>query len=298
MNARQSRRLICSLMFVLLGSTHLAADELADDFFSREEVVLTEAERKGLEISQRRGESDGSSNTPYVGPDGSVQFKHGVHIPSVVCAPLQICDIMLQPGELVNNLLLGDQGRWYAEPAITGAGPDEVQHVIVKVQDAALETSLVITTDRRTYHIKLRSHRTDYMPVVSFSYPDEMQADWDALRQRDRTKRADLTLPTTGEYLGDLSFDYSIKGKAPWRPVRVYNDGVKTIIQMPERMAQTEAPTLMLLRKRGGALSRSDEHVVNYRLQNDRYIVDSVFDRAVLIAGVGAGQTRITISRQ
>ncbi|MDB5890168.1 MAG: uncharacterized protein JWP47_999 [Polaromonas sp.] len=37
--------------------------------------------------------------------------------------------------------------------------------------------------------------------------------------------------------------------------------------------------------------------IVNYRVQGDRFIVDTVFDKAVLIAGVGRSQDRVTISR-
>ena len=37
--------------------------------------------------------------------------------------------------------------------------------------------------------------------------------------------------------------------------------------------------------------------MINYRLQGDRYIVDAVFDKAILVAGVGSNQNRITITR-
>ena len=62
-------------------------------------------------------------------------------------------------------------------------------------------------------------------------------------------------------------------------------------------MAQTEAPTLLLLNKEGGIFSEDETVMVNYRLQGDRYIVDTVFDRAILIAGVGGNQSRVTITR-
>jgi len=176
----------------------------------------------------------------------------------------------------------------------------EVQHLIVKPLDVGLETSLVVTTNRRTYHLRLRSHRRDFMPRVGFTYPEDALAKWDAIKSREShaldIKRS-RTLPETGEYLGNLDFAYSVDGSAAWKPLRVYNDGQKTIIQMPSIMAQTEAPTLLLLNREGG-LFRDDETVmVNYRLQGDRYIVDAVFDKAILIAGVGSNQSRVTISR-
>ena len=114
----------------------------------------------------------------------------------------------------------------------------------------------------------------------------------------EKQERTDNTLPATGEYLGDLSFDYELSGSASWKPVRVYNDGRKTIIEMPGTMQQTEAPTLLVVRKEGGLFTDDETVLVNYRVQGNRYIVDTVFDRAILIAGVGSSQDRVTISRR
>jgi type IV secretion system protein VirB9 len=79
--------------------------------------------------------------------------------------------------------------------------------------------------------------------------------------------------------------------------VRVYNDGVKTILEMPERMRQTEAPTLLVVRKDGRLFKKADQVIVNYRVQRGRYIVDAVFDQAILVAGVGGNQEKVTIVR-
>ena len=129
------------------------------------------------------------------------------------------------------------------------------------------------------------------MPKVSFIYPDAVQQRFLALKERQTEEKEKNTIPETQEYLGNLDFAYRISGdNAPWKPVRVYNDGVKTIIQMPPKMRQTEAPSLLVINAEGEAL-------VNYRLQGDRFIVDQLFDKAMLIAGVGSKQTKITITR-
>ena len=60
---------------------------------------------------------------------------------------------------------------------------------------------------------------------------------------------------------------------------------------------QTEAPTLLVVRKEGGLFSDDETALVNYRVQGDRYIVDTIFDKAILIAGVGRSQDRVTITR-
>jgi len=235
---------------------------------------------------------------PVAGSNGAIKFLFGAQQPSIVCAVLQVCDVALQPGEQVNSINLGDTARWTVEPAITGSGPNEVQHLIIKPMDVGLETSLIVTTNRRAYHLRLRSHRSEYMPQVSFTYPEDALAKWDAIQRRETQERTDRTIPQTGEYLGDLKFDYDLSGSASWKPVRVFNDGRKTIIEMPGTMEQTEAPTLLVVRREGGIFRDEETVMVNYRVQGNRYIVDTVFDRAILIAGVGGSQDRVTISRR
>lgn len=266
-----------------------AAPELPslDDFYfgTGAGVVLTPQEREGLKISQKW--QNGGNLKPVQGPDGSVRFIYGAAQPSIVCAVMQVTDIELEPGEVINSLHIGDNARWLLEPALTGSGSGEVQHIIIKPTDVGLETSLVATTNKRTYHIRLKSDRRQYMPRVSFIYPGAVMAKWQEQNTRQETARKEKTLES-GEYMDNLDFNYRIEGKASWKPVRVYNDGQKTIIQMGKTMR--EAPSLLLVR--GG-----ETVMANYRLQGDRYIVDDVFEQAILIAGVGSNQTKVTITK-
>lgn len=250
-----------------------------------------------MEIA-KQWQSGSHGSAPARGPDGSITFVFGASQTSIVCAVLQVCDVQLQPGEQVNSIHLGDKVRWTVDPAITGYGANEVQHLIIKPSDVGLETTLIVTTNRRTYNLRLRSDRKEYMPVVNFSYPEEAMAKWEAIKHRRVQQVQRDTIPETSEYLGNLSFKYKVSGKAAWKPVRVYNDGVKTIIQMPKAMQETEAPSLLVVRDRKGLFSKDQEVVVNYRVQGDRYIVDSVFDKAVLIAGVGRHQERVVITKE
>lgn len=259
-------------------------------YFGGENPVLTPSEERALRIAREWQAKAATQLTPVPGPDGAIQFLYGAVQPSIVCAVMQVTDIELQPGEQINNINIGDSARWLVEPAVTGAGVAEVQHIVIKPMEVGLETSLMVTTNRRTYHFRLRSHRTQYMPKVSFIYPDTVQQRFMALKNRKEEERKEKTIPETQEYLGNLDFNYRISGSAPWKPVRVYNDGSKTIIQMPPKMRQTEAPSLLVL-------NGDEEVMVNYRLQGDRFIVDQLFDKAMLIAGVGSKQTKITITR-
>lgn len=287
--------IIISMMPVLA----LAApgDNLADLYFSNQNPKLTPQEKAAIAIAQKWQAASATGIKPVPGTDGSIRYLFGAQEPSIVCAVLQVCDVELQAGEQVNSIHLGDTARWTVEPAITGSGPAEIQHLIIKPMDVGLETSLIVTTNRRTYHFRLRSHRTQFMPRVAFTYTEDALVKWDALKTREGKEKQERTIPQTGEYLGDLNFAYSVDGSVAWKPLRVYNDGQKTIIQMPAAMAQTEAPTLLVVRKDGGLFTDDETVLVNYRIQGDRYIVDTIFDKALLIAGVGSGQDRVVITR-
>lgn len=291
---------LVTLITLMLAIAPAAAEkDMADLYFSDKNPTLSKQERRALAIANQWKGRHTAGMAPAPGKNGAVSYQFGIEQPSIVCAVLQVCDVALQTGEQVNSINLGDTARWTIEPAITGSGETEVQHLIIKPMDVGLETSLVVTTNRRTYHLSLRSHRKEYMPQVVFTYPDEEQTQWKALRKKAAKKRQDKTIPKTGEYLGNLDFAYEIEpnGSISWTPVRVFNDKQKTVIEMPEAMAQTEAPTLLVVRREGGLFEEDETVQVNYRVQGNRFIVDSVFDTAILIAGIGDNQDSVTIKR-
>ena len=153
-------------------------------YFTNPELKLNAQEREALAIAKKWKAGNSTQGLkPVAGADGVIRFLYGATQPSIICAVLQVCDVELQPGERVNTIHLGDMARWTVEPAVTGQGGNEVQHLIIKPMDSGLETSLMVTTDRRAYHLRLRSHRTEYMPRVAFTYPDEAMAKWEAVRQ-------------------------------------------------------------------------------------------------------------------
>jgi len=291
-------------LLALIASTALAGpgEELPEKFFSSDNPALTPQEKAGLKIGNQWRAASASGMKPIAGADGTVQFLFGATQPSVVCAVLQVCDIELQPGEVISNFNAGDQVRWRIEPARSGSAAGEIEHIIVKPLDVGLRTSLIITTDRRTYYLQLVSHRTEYMPRVSFSYPDDAAKKWAEFQSRKRAERDGKEAGAGyATELDKLDFAYEISGTAAWKPVRVFNDGHKTILQMPETLSQTEAPSLLAVRGDDSVLpwgAEAEQVIVNYRVQGNRYIVDSIPDKMILLAGAGSHQTKVTIARE
>lgn len=233
-----------------------------------------------------------SRDAPARGDHGAVVFRMGAVMPTIVCAPLFACDVQLQPGEAVNDVHVGDNVRWKVTPAISGTGAARVTHAIIKPTDIGLTTNLVITTDRRTYSLKLVSRKDDWMPTISFSYPEEEAAQWAAVAQAVAQERAQTVIPETGQSVANLDFGYRLKGDAPrWKPLRVYTDGQKTYIQFPQAIQSTESPALLAIGP------DKKEQLVNYRVAGDRYVVDKVLERAMLVSGVGRHQVKVRIER-
>lgn len=226
---------------------------------------------------------------PAEGSNGQVTFVFGQSVPTITCAPLRICDISLEPGEVINGApQMGDTVRWQVAPAVSGEGDDKITHVIIKPTDVGLDTNMVIPTNRRTYYLRLVSDKKDFVTSIGFTYPDTQAKQW-AAYQAQQAKKAAVVVDKPAVSVDQLDFNYTVnrdKGKG-MVPVRVFNDGQKVFIQMPRDMQ--EAPALFIVGQDG------KHQLVNYRLRDGYFIVDRLFDQAVLIAGVGDDQSRVTI---
>ena len=262
-----------------------AEASMEDLLLSPLRLRLTEKESRAVEAGREWRDQALAEVSPLLAGNGAVQFVFGLEQPSIVCSPLNVTDVELQRGEAVQSVLLGDTSRWRVDVILSGG---DTPHLIIKPLDAGLATSMVVATDRRTYHMRLRSHRTEYIARVTFAYPQEAVARLEVQQQAARIERERETLPGTEDRLSELDFAYQVLGKAPWKPVRVYNDGHRTVIEMPVTMARMEAPSLLVMQS-------GEQMLVNYRVQDNRYIVDRVFAEGVLIAGGGRRQERVTI---
>ena len=183
------------------------------------------------------------------GKDGRVLYTYGTGLATVVCAPLRICIVELEPGEkITGEPQIGDSVRWIISPATSGRGSQETPMVVIKPKQAGLDTTLLITTDRRAYYLRLVSKTDDFLARVAFAYPEDEVRRWKAhLAEQEQRQREELSVSRIApvESIDSLYFDYRIiGGDVNMRPVRVVDDGRKTYIQMTPNAAAREAPVL------------------------------------------------------
>jgi len=249
--------------------------------------------------------------TPTPGPDGRVLYVFGQGMPVMVCAPLRVCAVELQPGEhLQSQPQIGDSRRWEITPVMSGSGLDQTPLLVVKPIEAGLETDLIIPTDRRTYVVRLISDPMRFISRLAFQYPADDRAKWATFEaqqdaatrdaeavaeqkraQEDQAKDKQAgVLPMAEDALDNLYFDYKLSGDPAYRPERVLDDGQHTYLIYPNDGRFRELPTLLML-------VNGKTELVNFRVDGTRYIVDRLFDKAILVVGVGKKQTRVTITR-
>ncbi|QEG79332.1 P-type conjugative transfer protein TrbG [Bartonella jaculi] len=289
------KKIIFISTVIFATSKALATDVSHDiNFVSPQRVMLTDKEAWGIKLANQW---KNNPKRPIYSGDGSIKYLYGATLPTLVCTPLEVCTIQLQVGETINSLHAGDTVRWKISPTVSGSGTASTTYVVVKPIDAGLTTNLFITTDRRTYMIKLASTQSSSIPLLSFVYPDDTDQDWAAYKAA--TDKSRTTLPT-GQNLAALDFNFRITisdRRIKWYPRRVYTDGFKTYIELPSDGVRGTAPALIAIGDDGGFLKKPSERLINYRMIGNRYVVDAVINKVALISGVGSSQQRVTIIR-
>ena len=201
----------------------------------------------------------------------------------VYAAPGQITDIALEPGESLTGagpIAAGDTARWIIGDTESGSGVTRRVHVLVKPSRADITTNLVVTTDRRTYMLELRSGQKPYMPAVAWAYPQ-------SLSQR-QAMPATPVVPAAAA----RNYRYGLTGgNPPWKPVAVYDDGRRVYVEFPRGIVQGEMPPIFVIGPEGEA------QIANTRIHQHILIVDRLFGAAELRLGSGDRQQTVRIVR-
>ncbi len=263
------------------------------DYHPKSDIALPATALEAVRVSESW---QGEKNAPSPGPDGRVMYSYGAGLPTVVCAPLRVCMVELQGGErTVGEPHIGDSVRWNISLAMYGSAEQATPVIILKPQMPGLDTNLLITTDRRAYYLRLISKPEDYVARVAFAYPEDDTRKWQQKLAEEQAvakqQKHAAEVPPAIVTVEQMNFDYTVRGGDEHiRPVRVFDDGMKTYIQMPLDLQHREAPVLLVVGKDGKG------EMTNYRVKDQTYIVDRLFDRANLVLGSGKKAQQVEIS--
>ncbi|WP_202107929.1 P-type conjugative transfer protein TrbG [Succinivibrio dextrinosolvens] len=238
---------------------------------------------------------------------GQVVFSYGSGIPTVVCALFEITDISMEKGERVFTVQLGDSTRWLIDSAVSGSGADRTEHIVVKALDNGLKTSLIITTNRRTYHIALKSSQKDFMPAVSFNYPGtSLKLNPSYYDVEESSRRFDYSLASSQRGTSDFStvsyqyeptdatrsagerrnYAYSVEGDDSILPLNAFDDGVNTYIQLPPDLHTEDLPTVFRVTEEGLPFFGEEKTaLLNFRVEDHTFVIDGIYEHLRLVSG-------------
>lgn len=234
-----------------------------------------------------------TGKAPNIKTDGFERFAYSnMNQPIINCMPFQETIITLQPGERFTSITSGDPQNLSYMVAVSGSSTGiETQQVLVKPATPKMSTNLVIATDRRIYNILIvvGASKNKISRNVAFWYPEEMIVNINNKieKQNDIDMNAEK-MPQLN--LARANFNYKISGDEPsWVPIRVFDDGKRTWIQMSSGVDNKNLPTLLIQSDSNQDMKYNQSYYSPYM------IVDGIFNRAKLISGTGRNQVEVDI---
>ena len=257
-----------------------------------EKKKAVNAANKKARVYPKEGDFFNSMMTYYYMP-GAVY--------TIYSSPMKITDIVLEKGEKIVSQAAGDTLRWQLASTYSGEKDNVQQHILVKPTAAGIENTVVVTTNKRTYHLLFVSTDQDtYMVSVKWKYPKDMVKTYDNSDVPfGESSGSGSKSPSID--LSKMEFDYTwrmYKGETPdWYPQEVFHSDRQTFILLSKKFwsENAELPILELRLANG-----SKKTMINWRVQEPYMVVDSVIDKAFLKLGVDSKEntTVVAIDRQ
>ena len=180
---------------------------------------------------------------------------------------------------------LSEWDVWEVAAGVSRQGGLDVQHFFVKPTLSRLTTSMIIITDRRVYHLMLKSFSDVHMAMVKWRYPNILPftlagGEIDGINRKTQS----VSMVDASMLSFDYKMSYSIFKKPVWTPERVYDDGRKTYIILPRIILHMEYP---------GLFNKKNERI-NYRVSENMIIIDSLIEKVTL----RLGKEKVTIQKK
>lgn len=229
---------------------------------------------------------------------------------TIYTAPLNITDIVFEPEEKIISQAAGDTLRWQIASTYSGEGKDLRWHILVKPQKSDLTNSMIVTTNKRTYHLILKAVEADQAMVsVKWQYPSAMVQGFNGgnLGDMNATDGDSKLLPPPQQNggldlsLSNMSFNYHwsmLKGDTPkWYPEQVFSSGHQTFIKFPHEVVVGNATMpVPFVQSNAGEYGTAN---FNWRMKGDYMVIDTVIKDAYLKTGTKeSGETVVQISQK
>lgn len=277
-------------LLAMQGEDAEVYSESPEGISSSPQNIITDDEEKA-EVKREAGKTavnkslEKATIEPEHYKNGTFVYKYNEDNVYEVYAQLyHLTDILLEPGELVigTPLLSEDETVWELT-AVVGRDVErgeDVQHLFIKPAYSGLDSSLVVITDRRVYHFRIKSFKDTHMAMVKFTYPRTRNVWLKSPMEKNSgaggNAANDISRVSNPEF---LSFDYKItysKYKAPeFLPTRVYDDGQATYVQLSDTVLQKKLPLIF----------NDKTEITNYAVRGNVLVIPRLVNRLTLRLG-------------
>jgi type IV secretion system protein TrbG len=259
-------------------------------------VISAAAPGSPIEAAREEYRATGVARTiPGRAPGDFVTYPFGHARAYLRCGALVICVVELESGETpTDRALPGDPDNWEADRV--SAGPEGTVQILIRAKKCDRATNVIIPTNRRRYVVDVEvppcpgnrlAPAGEYMAGIRFWYPDDAADAPEAPRS------------VLDEYAidpADVNSEYrwSVERRVSWTPVRIFDDRIRTYIQLPPESRHGEMPVLYLVASDGR------RELLNYVRRadaaGDYLVLDRVIKRAQLVTTAGKQERRVSIT--
>jgi|GEM_PF-3698647 len=226
---------------------------------------------------------------PVRGTDGILRYHLGSKPPVLRCPVSMVCDIaLLDDDQITDNAppVAGDMEDF--DIKVT-AGP--APHIFIVALHPYHRTNLTVITTARVYHFFIWSiPNTGQTSGLSIGFfPVSRPAPVPVVFVSPQPAPQDSSDPINLSTLNCDAKLFSVTGSAPFRPLHVCLDSVRTYIQI---VPVPEVPALV------GIDAHGDLRAINYGYHDGFYIVAAQYPKYRLILGTGKDEERVDIARR
>ncbi len=228
---------------------------------------------------------------PIGDADGAITSVGGR--PVLVCSPLHTCVIALPVGTQPVTTVGVSPAQWKVQQSMVGKQPE----IFLSPVFAGLHQNLVIAAatskgDAINYQVRLVSDKNRYVPILRVALPETSSRTWsrsqldrialpEAPAERRYLNKRSRVLPLPLVPIAAIHTNWTIHcGGGGWfgtsdcqaiRPLRVYDDGVDTVIEMPAGLATHGGfPIVQAFNQTGKEIG------INTQIRGHLIVIDSV----------------------
>ncbi len=235
-----------------------------------------------------------------------VMYPFGESQPVLTCSIRRACLVRLEKGEIPYELVFGDDQRWGKVLLNTGPMRDTPMFA-VKPYEPKISTNIIITTNRRIYHIfavstKVKKSKRgetlsypneDYDREIGFYYPNMVVHLWNqAISEKQeeyevahRVRQEQKAEEKAKEKKKDRSYDVVYDEGFPVEIKEIFSSEGRTYIELSDDGEYDVSPAIFANDIHG------EREIVNYHIDGRYYVVDRVAKTLELVIGQGMKRT-------